>query len=76
MPKFVIQDGVTFTHDGEPVKAGDVIELSMAQAARKIARGDIKLTAEPLTEEKPAEAPAEVPHQAKHHAKHHGKPKG
>jgi hypothetical protein len=69
MPKFVIQDGVTFTHDGKPVKAGDVIELSMAQAARKIARGDIKLTAEPVA------SPLAAQPQAKHHAKH-GKPKG
>jgi hypothetical protein len=71
MPKFEIQQGVTYTHNGKKAVAGDIIELSMAQAASKIARGEIKLTAEPL--ETPAEvvveAPAPAP--AKHHARKH-----
>lgn len=44
MPKFVIQPSAApFLHDGQPHAAGDTIELTMEQAAKKIARGDLKL---------------------------------
>jgi hypothetical protein len=43
MPKFVVQPGVRFFHDGKAVEAGATVELTMDQAAKKIARGDIKL---------------------------------
>lgn len=60
MPKFEIQQGVTYTHNGKKAVAGDIIELSMAQAASKIARGELKLTAEPVAAA-PLETPAEAP---------------
>jgi hypothetical protein len=59
MPKFVVQEGVTLFHNGETVKAGAIIELTMEQAARKIARGDIKLTAGKAAAAKPEAKPTE-----------------
>jgi hypothetical protein len=42
MAKYVIQEGVTLNHDGKVLGAGATVELSEEQAARKLARGDIK----------------------------------
>lgn len=43
MPKFVVQPGVNLHHDGVAIKPGETVEMTMAQAEKKIARGDLKL---------------------------------
>jgi hypothetical protein len=58
MPKFVVQPGVRFFHDGKALEAGAVVELTMNQAEKKIARGDLKLAGK-AAPAKPDEKPTE-----------------